>query len=301
MSTTPSNIPSESEERLSGPAFSSGLTVPDFAACLQMGLEPVGLVQGYCVMKWSWYGAGSTYMRGMGPYQYDREGAYSESFQCPHGFVAGDHIYWGQNFEQTLVESAWNQGFSSAYTRLLEETTAAGGHGVIGLVDNVRSLTDQAVVEFHLLGTAVVVTNAPGPPAGRPWSTYLAGQRLAKLIEAGFMPVSIAASMASVQVWPYCMTEYYLRGQGGAFGWSSQYPTAEIEQLSRAQMAVYRLAREHVRTQLGTDTLHGVTIAASDYESNSGPVLECTLRGNRVRRFKSFDQLDPPRATVRLT
>ena len=30
----------------------SGLTVPDFAACLQMGLQPVGFVQGYCVMQW---------------------------------------------------------------------------------------------------------------------------------------------------------------------------------------------------------------------------------------------------------
>jgi hypothetical protein len=302
MSSVPSDIPAESEGRLSAPSFSSGLTVPDFAACLQMGLEPVGLVQGYCVMKWSFYGAGSPYMRGMGAYQYNtQQGAYSESYQCPHGYVGGEHISWGQNFEQTMVEAAWTQGFTSAYSRLLEEATEAGGHGVIGLVDTVRSLTDQAVVEFHLLGTAVVVSDAPGPPDGRPWTTYLAGQRLAKLVEAGFMPVSIAASMASVQVWPYCMTEYYLRGQGGTYRWSPQYATSEIEQLSRAQMAVCRLAREHVRAQLGTDTLYGATFAASDYESSGGPVLEATLRGNRVRRFKAFDRLDPPRPTVRLT
>ena len=30
-------------------AFDSGLTIPDFVACLSMGLQPVGLVQGfYC-------------------------------------------------------------------------------------------------------------------------------------------------------------------------------------------------------------------------------------------------------------
>jgi hypothetical protein len=300
--TTYSDVPSESEGRLSAPAFSSGLTVPDFAACLEMGLEPVGLVQGYCVMKWSWYGASSPYMRGMGPLRSnDQPRAYSEAFQCPHGFIAGDHVTWGQNFEQTLVESAWEQGFLSAYTRLLEEATEAGGHGVIGLIDTVRPLTDQAVIEFHLLGTAVVVRGAPGPPDGHPWSTYLAGQRLVKLIEAGFMPVSVAATLASVQVWPYCMTEYYLRGQGGNFNWSPRFPTAEIEQLSRAQIAVCHLAREHVRAQLGSDTLYGATMATSDHEANGGSILECTLRGNRVRRFKDFDPLDPPRPTVRLT
>ena len=43
------DLPPETAGRLRRPAFSSGLTVPDFAACLQMGLRPVGLVQGYCV------------------------------------------------------------------------------------------------------------------------------------------------------------------------------------------------------------------------------------------------------------
>jgi hypothetical protein len=28
--------------------------------------------------------------------------------------------------------------------------------------------------------------------------------------------------------------------------------------------------------------------------------LQCTLRGNRVRRFKEFDPLPPPQPTVRL-
>ena len=49
-------LPEAAVRRFGEGAFTSGLTVPDFAACLQMGLEPVGFAQGYCVMQWQWYG-----------------------------------------------------------------------------------------------------------------------------------------------------------------------------------------------------------------------------------------------------
>ena len=56
------------------PPFSSGLTVPDFAACLDLGLQPLGLVQGFCVMRWGWYGAGSGFSRGINPYSFGGQG-----------------------------------------------------------------------------------------------------------------------------------------------------------------------------------------------------------------------------------
>ena len=52
----PGDLPEAAVRRFAEGAFTSGLTVPDFAACLQMGLEPVGFAQGYCVMQWQWYG-----------------------------------------------------------------------------------------------------------------------------------------------------------------------------------------------------------------------------------------------------
>ena len=70
----------------------------------------------------------------------------------------------------------------------------------------------------HDLGTAVKVEDGPPPAGGVPWTTYLAGQRLTKSIEAGFMPVAVVATMASVRVWAYCMTEYLMEGRGGAYG-----------------------------------------------------------------------------------
>jgi uncharacterized protein YbjQ (UPF0145 family) len=301
MTDISSELPEAALRRLQSPVFSSGLSVPDFAACLELGLEPVGLVQGFCVMRWGWYGAGSGYMRGMNPYSQGPQngGAYTETYRCPHGFVSNEHRMWGQNIEQTWVESAWAQGYGSAYDRMLDEATGMGAHGVIGVVDRVSHLADTGTTEFHFLGTAIRVEGGPPPASGVPWTTYLAGQRLTKSIEAGFMPVAVVASMASVRLWAYCMTEYLMEG---SFGWGGSTSPQEVEQVSKAHMAVRQLARKHVREQLAGDTLHGARIEVVTRELAQGDeVIDCTLRGNRMRRFKDFDVVPPPRPTVRLT
>jgi hypothetical protein len=67
-------------------------------------------------------------------------------------------------------------------------------------------------------------------------------------------------------------------------------------------MATRQLARKHVREQLAGDELHGATIDVALRELSQGDeVIDCTLRGNRMRRFKDFDPLPPPRPTVRLS
>ena len=301
MSDAATDLPEAAVRRIESSSFSSGLSVPDFAACLDLGLQPVGLVQGFCVMRWGWYGAGSGYMRGMNPYSSagQGDGSYVETYRCPHGYVSNEHRMWGQNVEQTWVEAAWSQGYGSAYTRMLEEATAFGAHGVIGVVDRVTNLADTGTTEFHFLGTAIKVEDGPPPAGGVPWTTYLAGQRLTKSIEAGFMPVSVAASMASVRVWAYCMTEYLMEGSRG---WGSPSSPYEVDQVSKAHMASLQLARKHVRQQLSGDLLHGATIEVVKRELSQGDeVIDCTLRGNRMRRFKDFDVVPPPRPTVRLT
>jgi hypothetical protein len=296
-------LPEAALRRLQSDAFSSGLTVPDFAACLDLGLEPVALVQGFCVMQWGWYGPGSGYMRGMSPYAFASGGGggYSETYRCPHGYVSAEHRTWGQNLEQPWVEEAWAGGYGAAYGRMMEEATAHGAHGVIGVVDRVANVADTGTTEFHFLGTAVTVDGGPPPAGGVPWSTYLAGQRLTKSIEAGFMPVAVVASLASVRVWAYCMTEYLMEGQMGmGWGYASGGPQL-VDQVSKAHMAARQLARKHVRQQLAGDELHGATIDIATRELSAGDeVIDCTLRGNRVRRFKDFDPIAAPRPTVRL-
>jgi uncharacterized protein YbjQ (UPF0145 family) len=301
MTDPTAGLPEAAVRRLESSAFSSGLTVPDFAACLELGLQPVALVQGFCVMRWGWYGAGSGFMRGASPYIGGNQapGAYSETYRCPHGFVSNEHRMWGQNIEQTWVEEAWAGGYNAAYDRMLEEATALGAHGVIGVVDRVSHLVDSGTTEFHFLGTAVTVQGGPPPAGGTPWTTYLAGQRLTKSIEAGFMPIAVVAAMASVRVWAYCMTEYLMEG---ARSWGGPTGSHQVEQVSKAHMAVRQLARKHVRQLLGGDALHGARLAVERRELSQGDeVMDCTLRGNRMRRFKDFDPVPAPRPTVRLS
>ena len=66
-------------------------------------------------------GTSSTYYRTMtmgglgrvaGP---SGRGQYSEGWQCPHGFVGGEHRMYGYNFEQTWVEGNWASGWGLAF------------------------------------------------------------------------------------------------------------------------------------------------------------------------------------------
>jgi hypothetical protein len=293
-------LPEAAERRLASGSFSSGLSVSDFASCLEMGLRPVGLVQGFCVMQWGWYGAGSPYMRGLNPYSPAASygSGYIENYGCPHGFVSSEHRTWGQNYEQPWVESTWAQGFGNAYDRMLSEAKELGAHGIIGVTNRTQLMTDVAVTEFHLLGTAVVVEDGPAP-GGAPWATYLAGQRLGKLFQAGFAPVSIAAAFTSVRIWANCVTAYLM--EGGMYAWASNGPH-EVVQVESAHTAVRELARERVRAQLGGDLLHGANMELHRRELGEGDaVVECTLSGTRVRRFKEFDPIPPANPTVRLS
>ncbi len=296
-------LPEAAGRRLGSGAWSSGLSVPDFASCLSMGMDPVGFVQGYAVMQWSWYA--SSYVGTLGgPPAPTGAGQYSESWQCPHGFVGGDHRMYGFNYEQTWVESNWTNGWTLAYQRMVDEAEAIGAHGIIGVVDDMHHLSGTGAAEFQIRGTAVTVPGADPPP--RPFTTFLAGQKLVKLVEAGFVPVSVVASLASVQMMGYCITHYQMAGTT-AGNWSGTMSGGlggvhSITQVGKAQRAARHLARERVRHQLGHDTLHGASLEQFDHEVGEGDLaIQCLIKGTRVRRFKDFDPLPVPDAVVRLS
>jgi hypothetical protein len=299
MTTSSSDLPEAAQRRLGEGAFSSGLSVNDFAACLEMGLEPVGLVQGFCAMQWGSYGVGFM-QRGVTPYG-GSQGGYLENYQCPHGgMMGGEHRFWGQNYQQTWIENSWNQGFSSAYLRMMEEASDLHADGIVGVLDTQSSLSEAGIIEFHLTGTAVKLKGAPVATTP-PWTTYLAGQRLAKLFEAGFAPVSVIATVSSVRVWAYCMTEYLMGGAGG-FAMNQNFAPQEIDQIVRAQTAARSIARKNVRDLLHGDSLHGADLSVMEREFEKGDLeVQTLLRGNRVRRFKAFEALPVPQPTVRLS
>ena len=184
---------------------------------------------------------------------------------------------------------------------MFDEATALGADGVVGVVDELSSLTEAGIIEFHLRGTAVKLKDAPRATAA-PWTTYLAGQRLAKLFEAGFAPVSVVATMSSVRVWAYCMTEYLMGSGAGTFTLNQNSQPMEIEQIVRAQSFARSIVRKSARDQLHGDSLHGADLRIQEQEFEQGDMeIQTQLRGNRVRRFKEFEALPVPQPTVRLS
>lgn len=281
-------------------AWSSGLSTNDFAACLPAGLQPLGFVQGCSVVSWSFYGLGSSFM-GIGPGSPQLRG-YVEQYTCPHGFVSTEHRMYGLNYEKTWIEDAWAGALVAATKRLVDEAVRLGAHGIIGIVDSMVHHQDNATFEISLSGTAVGLEGCPVPPV--PFTTFLSGQKLNKLVEAGFAPVEIALGLSAVGVFSSCITEYQLRGGGSAFGanignWGVPQQ-GEIDQLTRAQEAARSMVRERVRAKLGSDVLHGATLKVETFEAQEGPQIDAVLRGNRVRRFKPFEEVPLPRPIVKL-
>jgi hypothetical protein len=306
-------LPEAASRRLADGAWTSGLSVADFASCIEMGMQPVGYVQGFAVMQWSWFmttGALSMGAGGLGGFgggwgsPQQRKGQYLEQWQCPHGFVSAEHRMYGANYELTWLEDTWATGWGLATERMIDEAQQLGATGVVGVVDTMGPLVSGSTVEFRSSGTAVAIPDAPRPSP--PFSTYLSGQRLAKLIEAGFAPVSVVATLSAVRMLGYCITHYQLAGTnvgnwyGSAAGGVSG--VGPIDQVNRAEAAARRLARERVREQLGADILHGATLERSEREIGEGDLsIQCTLKGTRVRRFKDFDPLPEAAPVVRLT
>jgi hypothetical protein len=274
-------------------AWSSGLSTNDFAACLEAGLEPLAFVQGCTVVSWSFGGLASA-MQG-NPLSGYRPSGYVEQFNCPHGYVSGDHKPYGMNYEQTWIEATWATAFTGALSRLVDEAKRLHAHGVIGIVERAQHRPESMAYEFTLSGTAVAVAGTAPPPT--PFTTFLAGQKLNKLVEAGYAPVSVALTFVSVAVNASCVTEYQLRG--GSWTWGNA-PTGEIDQVSRAHEAARSTARENVRRQLDGDALHAADLSVVRGETTGGPHIDVTLRGNRVRRFKDFEPIPPPRPVLRL-
>jgi len=295
-------------------SFTSALNVPDFAACRHLGMRPVALVQGFCVMSWrfSRIELGTWGYLGSGLYTraYDRDlhgertyynGRPISEYLCPHTAperFLGDHRWFGCNMECTEMEAAWGRGYNGAYQRLMKEAREFGAHGVIGITDATKTLPDPARRQFHLYGTAVVFENSRPPK--EIWSTYLAGPRLAKLFEAGLLPISIVAANASVSVHPMCVTEVLENAALRSY-WDTRIdPASEITQLSDAHTSARRLARDHVKSRLGNDELHGAELTVHEYHDLPLEVISAELRGTRVRRFRDVEPLPSPVPTVRL-
>jgi uncharacterized protein YbjQ (UPF0145 family) len=86
-------------------------------------------------------------------------------------------------------------GYNSALQRMVTEAKAMDADGVVGVRLSIEHL-DQGNREFVALGTAVRTVRRSRHRPQWPFTTDLAGQDFAKLLQAGWVPASIAIGIS---------------------------------------------------------------------------------------------------------
>ncbi len=161
--------------------WDSALSTGEFAAIKSVGFKPVGQVFGAAV-----YRVGSP--GGTICPTYGRE-SLTRSAAARQAAV----LSTGRGVFGPLVRAGY-EARSAAIARMAAECSVLGGHGVVGV-----SLTAHqhhgGRLECTATGTAIRAPGAAhtsaGPRLKTPFTTVVTGQEFAKLIMAGFVPVSV--------------------------------------------------------------------------------------------------------------
>jgi uncharacterized protein YbjQ (UPF0145 family) len=134
----------------------STYSIPDFVLVEQLRIDPLAQVTGAC------YFHAAT----------DNQG----------------HIFLDSNLDAANLVRAYYRAKDDALERLIQEASAVGAHAVLNA--RYRFRREGTVVSFTILGTAVRFLGL-NPPK-RPLISPLSGEETYKLLNRGWLPVSIA-------------------------------------------------------------------------------------------------------------
>lgn len=174
-------------------AFTSALSVQEFAAIRSVGFSPVGQVLGSAVYNVGWSYSGCGYA---GAYGYGgmRVGGYNSG-----GFSGGGIGGYGWQpapvVDVPAVRNLLEQARHRAVERMREECFGLGGDGVVGVRLTVKSFYGNGL-EFMAIGTAVKADGNKRPK--RPFTSDLSGQDFAKLMRSGWVPVDLVQGVGAV-------------------------------------------------------------------------------------------------------
>jgi len=177
-------IAEQSQRRATGDAgaFTSALSVQEFAAIRSVGFSPVGQVLGSAVYNVGWSYSGCGY-----------------NFGSRLGGFAGQGLGYGAPpapvVEVPATRHLIEQARHRAVERMREECAGLGGDGVVGVRLTVQSFYGNGL-EFMAIGTAVRAAGDVRPK--RPFTSDLSGQDFAKLIRAGWVPVDLVQGVGAV-------------------------------------------------------------------------------------------------------
>ncbi len=154
--------------------------------------------------------------------------------------------------EITMFSQALYHARSLALGRLLQEATALGAHGVIGVrLEHKEYEWGANLLEFSALGTAVRLRNWSGK-LPMPFTSDLSGQEFLKVLHAGYVPVTLAMGCVAYYIATSWSDEYQKRS------WINQEMTSYTQGVYRARhLAFSRMAddarRVHADGVIGSD------------------------------------------------
>ena len=177
-------------------AFTSALSVEEFAAIRTVGFSPVGQVLGSAVYNVGWSYSGCGYAGAYGGMRYGglNQGGFSGQGMGGYGRYGGP---WqpAPVVDVPAVRNLLEQARHRAVERMRVECEGLGGDGVVGVRLTVSSFFGNGL-EFMAIGTAV---RADGPKRPKqPFTSDLSGQDFAKLIRSGWVPVDLVQGVGAV-------------------------------------------------------------------------------------------------------
>jgi uncharacterized protein YbjQ (UPF0145 family) len=264
------------------------LDVPGSVAVAGVGLTPVGEVMG-CIVEhigWQgfggcgWYGGGFPGTVGGGI-----PGTVGGGIAGMLGTVLGSggtvSSGSGARFAgfRPYVDALY-RGYDTAVGRMLLEAQEMGADGVVGVRLTAEHL-GQDNREFVALGTAVRGAGAVHPP--RPFVTDLAGADVAKLLHAGWVPVSLAYGLAVA----VRHDDMWTRGQATSWQNTEVSGYTELVQHVRAD-ARHRFAEHAAREGAEGSIVSSMGLWIREHEPSEGHrdhIAESSVFGTSLARF----------------
>jgi|HubBroStandDraft_3_1064219.scaffolds.fasta_scaffold27257_3 uncharacterized protein YbjQ (UPF0145 family) len=282
-------IPLAAERRLrelgeKGGAFTSDLSVADFALCHQLGLSPVSQVMGSSIYQVGYQNT---------PWPSRMGGGYSYMF------------------EMEALSQGWNEVRERALHRLALEAGHVGADAVIG-VDLQTGAHDWAEnsVEYVVIGTAVRHSKGTANERNGPVLTELSVADYAKLLSAGVEPLGIVAWSSVFFVGASYSTQT-LGGMTQALGGVSFTQNGELREFTQGiygarEIAVGRVTEQAARLDasgvIGVRIAHGirqVTLGGGAYARN-GLMVTFHVIGTAIREDRATIP-HAPETTIDLT
>ncbi len=264
-------IPLSAEQRIrelaaGGSAFTSNLSISDFALARLDGIRPVCQVMGSSVYKIGW-----------------------------QNFPWGGWNMQGQLTELRPLTDAWNHARSLALGRLAQEAELAGCHAVVDVTFKANRhafMSDE--LEIAVNGTAVHLPDHDGAPV----LTDLSLPEFTLLRRAGYRPVGIVASTSVFYIVASWQT------QRATLGWQRFQPNQELVDFTQGvyaarETALWRASAQAVNQgaggMIGVKIEHTIETREVDQNNSKREDLIVTfhLLGTSIAPSGEHQNLDP--------